>query len=180
MLNKPEGYVTTVKDPEGRHTVMELVGTASRLFPVGRLDIGTEGLLLMTNDGELAHKLTHPSFGIDKVYVAEVAGWVEPKTLQALKKGVRIDRGKPVVPSRIKVISSNKGRSPATALEVTVHEGRKHVVRRMLAEVGHPVRRLVRVGFGPLGLGRLAPGTYRKLTDDEISRLYAAVQQVDK
>lgn len=175
MVNKPEGYVTTVKDPEGRKTVMDLIGSDSRLFPVGRLDIGTEGLLLITNDGDLAHKLTHPSFGVDKTYVVEVRGWVDRKTMDQLRKGVRIDRGRPAVASSVKALSSTRGKNPATAMEIVVHEGRKHVVKKMCEEIGHPVKRLVRVGFGPLRIGRLAPGTYRKLTPKEVTSLHEAV-----
>lgn len=176
MVNKPAGVVTTAKDPQGRKTVLDLFGEAGRVFPVGRLDMATEGLLLVTNDGDLAHKLSHPSFGVEKIYLAQVEGTVTNQTLRELvEKGVKIDRGRPAHAVKVIKVDSIKGRSARSTIEITVHEGRKHVVRAMMAAVGHPVKDLVRIGYGPLKLGRLMVGSYRTLTPDEVTALYREV-----
>ena len=170
-MNKPAGYVTTARDPQGRPTVVELVPSEPRSFPVGRLDLETEGLLLLTNDGELAELLTHPRHGVEKEYLAEVEGVPSPFALRALRQGVQLDDG-PARAMRAQVVQrSNSGDS---ALEIVVKEGRKRIVRRMCAEIGHPVRRLVRTRIGPLTDPKLAPGVSRALTPVEVRSLYAA------
>lgn len=175
MLNKPSGVITTARDPEGRRTVLDLVGDESRLYPVGRLDVGTEGLLLLTSDGELAHRLTHPSFQVSKTYVAEVAGWVGPAVVKRLLAGVEIERGKSVRADLVKVLGARRGQDARSQLKLVLHEGPRHVVRRVLEAVGHPVIRLVRTELGPLRLGRLGTGTYRNLTPEEVASLYREV-----
>lgn len=172
IFNKPPGVVTTAADPQGRPTVMDLVGEETRLFPVGRLDMGTEGLLVLTNDGELAHRMTHPSFEIAKTYVAEVKGSVGRSALRRLTQGVEIDDGRPAKAVHARVLDSLKGSDPRSVVELTIHEGRKHVVRRMLEGLGFPVARLTRTAIGPLRLGRLASGSYRNLTREEVEALY--------
>ena len=174
MLNKPKGVLTTLSDPQGRATVADLLPAGKRVFPVGRLDTDTEGLVLLTNDGELAHRLMHPSFEIPKRYVAEVDGAMSASDVKTLTNGVRIDRGRKARADQARIRSIKGGRNPRTMIEVTLHEGRKHVVKLMLAEVDHPVRKLVRTGLGPLKLGTLRPGASRKLTAEEISALYRA------
>jgi 23S rRNA pseudouridine2605 synthase len=176
MLNKPAGVVTTSKDPQGRQTVLDLVGVPKRVFPVGRLDIATEGLLLMTNDGELTHRLTHPSFEVSKIYVAEVAGPMGRGVIRKLTEtGVDLGGKEPFKVDSLRVIGSHKGQDARTVVELTVHEGPKHVVRRALEAVDRPVWRLVRTGLGPLRLSRLSSGTYRKLTREEVAALYREV-----
>jgi len=171
LLNKPAGYVTTAHDPQGRPTVIELVPAEPRVVPVGRLDRDTEGLLLMTNDGELAQLLTHPSHGVEKEYYAEVEGAPAPAALRRLREGVELDDG-PTRPARVNLVQkSGRGTS---ALTIVVTEGRKRMVRRMCAVVGHPVVRLVRTRIGPLRDPRLAPGAWRALTASEVRALYAA------
>lgn len=170
MLNKPKGVITTARDPQGRPTAVELVPSKERLFPVGRLDADTEGLLILTNDGDLANLLTHPSFEVPKVYVTEVDGAVTQSTIRKLREGVRIGPG-PKAQAMNARIKGDKGRSKSV-LEMTIHEGRNHVVKRMLEEVGHPVRRLVRIQIAGLRLGKLRPGTFRELTPREVSDLY--------
>lgn len=170
MLHKPAGYVTTASDPQGRPTVMELVPAMPRLYPVGRLDLDTEGLLLLTNDGPLAHRLTHPRYGVPKLYRAKVAGLVVPEALERLRTGVLLDDG-PTAPARVRLLRQETG---TALLELELTEGRKRQVRRMCAAVGHPVLHLRRVGFGPLRLGRLPKGAYRPLTPDEVARLRRA------
>lgn len=175
-LNKPEGVITTARDPRDRTTVLDLIGVGERVVPVGRLDVATEGLLLLTNDGELVHRLTHPSFEVEKVYVAEVAGVVSRGTLEKLtKQGVRIEAGRPARAVKARTLDTRRGGGGRSVIELTIHEGRKHVVRKMLEEVGHPVRRLTRTAFGPISLGRLKSGDYRALTASEVSSLYRAV-----
>lgn len=156
LLNKPRGVVTTASDPQGRPTVVELVPLEPRVFPVGRLDADTEGLLLLTNDGELAHRLTHPSFGVEKEYLAEVASRPSLTALQRLRKGVVLDDGH-TEPARVVLVAPN-------AIRITIHEGRNRQVRRMCAAVGHPVVRLVRTRIGPLAERGLRPGKWRPLT----------------
>jgi 23S rRNA pseudouridine2605 synthase len=166
LLNKPAGVVTTASDPHGRPTVVQLVPALPRVFPVGRLDAGTEGLLIVTNDGPLAHRLTHPSFGIDKEYVALVAGEPRPADLRALRRGITLDDG-PTAPARVSVIG------PST-LRITIHEGRNRQVRRMCDAVGLPVLRLVRTRIGPVRDHRLRPGAWRPLDPAEVRSLAVA------
>jgi 23S rRNA pseudouridine2605 synthase len=169
-LNKPVGYVSTAHDPQGRPTVVSLVSSRERLYPVGRLDADTTGLILLTNDGELAHRLTHPSFAVPRVYRAEVArAPVRDAALQALRAGVQLEDGR-TAPARVRRLAPNR-------LELTIREGRKRQVRRMCDAVGHPVVRLVRVAFGPLGLGDLAPGAHRRLSQAEVERLRRATAE---
>jgi 23S rRNA pseudouridine2605 synthase len=171
MLNKPAGVVSAMSDPEGRPTLRDFVGERKRLFHVGRLDMDTEGLLIMTNDGELAHRLSHPSFEVQKTYVAEVPGPVARGIGKRLRDGIELEDGV-VRADAFRVITAAGNRA---MVEVVVHEGRKHVVRRMLEEVGLPVQRLVRVRFGPLPLGDLRPGKIRPLNQKEIGELFATV-----
>jgi 23S rRNA pseudouridine2605 synthase len=166
LLNKPAGVVTTADDPQGRRTVVDLVPSEPRVFPVGRLDMDTEGLLLLTNDGELTHRLTHPSFGVDKEYLAEVEGKPSRGALRRLREGVELDDG-PTAPAQVSLIEP-------TVLRITIHEGRNRQVRRMCEAVGHPVRRLVRTRIGPLADRRLAPGEWRALDPDEVRTLARA------
>jgi 23S rRNA pseudouridine2605 synthase len=170
LLNKPAGYVTTAKDPQGRPTVLDLVPNEPRVFPVGRLDLATEGLLLLTNDGELAHLLAHPSHGVEKEYLAEVEGTPSAGALRQLREGIVLDDG-PTHPAEATLVQSSGGRA---AVAITIHEGRKRQVRRMLSAVGHPVVRLVRVRIGPLSDRALAPGAWRDLTPAEVRGLYGA------
>ena len=151
MLNKPDGVVTTADDPQGRPTVLELVPAEPRVFPVGRLDLHTEGLLVLTNDGTLAQRLTHPSHGVPKEYVAEVDGGTPaPGALRSLRRGVELEDGM-TAPAEVGVLAPG-------VLRLVVHEGRNRLVRRMCNAVGHPVRRLVRTRIGPLRDTTLAPG----------------------
>jgi len=170
LLNKPTGYVSTVSDPQARPTVVELVPATPRVFPVGRLDVDTEGLLLLTNDGDLTQLLTHPSFGVVKNYLAEVDGDPAPATIRRLREGVELDDG-PTAPAKVRVVQR---RAATTAIEIGIHEGRNRQVRRMCDAVGHPVRRLVRTRIGPIQDRRLAPGTWRALSTNEVRRLYEA------
>lgn len=171
MLNKPQGVVSTTSDPEGRPTVMDLVNLDERLYPVGRLDQDTEGLLLLTNDGELANRLLHPSFGVERTYLALVPGPVRREVMRRLTEGVELDDGL-ARPKRVKVVEEHRGKA---LLEVVMTEGRKREVRRMLAAVGMPVERLARVSFGGVELGDLRQGKWRFLDRPEIARLHAAV-----
>jgi 23S rRNA pseudouridine2605 synthase len=165
-VNKPAGVVSTARDPQGRTTVVELVPTAFRLYPVGRLDADTTGLILLTNDGELAHRLTHPKFEVPKTYRAQVSRPpVREAELAALRRGVELEDGV-TAPATVKRVGVN-------VLELTIHEGRNRQVKRMCEAVGHPVRRLQRIRFGSLALGDLKVGAYRQLTDAEIDRLSA-------
>jgi 23S rRNA pseudouridine2605 synthase len=167
-VHKPVGVVSTASDPGGRPTVVGIVSEESRrLYPVGRLDTDTTGLLLLTNDGELAHRLTHPSFEVPKTYRALVEDSpVGERALRTLREGVELEDGM-TAPAHVRRLAPD-------ALELTIHEGRKRQVRRMCAAVGHPVRVLERVRFGPLGLGDLAPGDHRRLTAAEVERLRRA------
>jgi len=172
-MNKPRGYVTAMSDPEGRPTVGDLVADrVERLFHVGRLDADTEGLLLLTNDGELAHRLSHPSYEVPKTYLAEVIGPVARDVGKRLREGVELDDGLVRVDS-FKLVDSNVNR---VLLELVLHEGRKHVVRRALAEVGHPVQRLLRTSVGGVQLGAQKPGKIRNLTRDELAGLFRLVK----
>lgn len=172
VLNKPVGVVSTMSDPEGRPSLAEYVADRSaRLFNVGRLDVDTEGLILLTNDGDLAHRLAHPSFGVEKSYLAEVVGPVARDVGKRLREGIELDDGL-VQADSFRLVSTVGNR---VMVEVALHEGRKHVVRRMLAEVGHPVSRLVRTRVGPITLGNLKPGKHRRLSQQEIGALYKSV-----
>ena len=171
-FNKPARVLTAMSDDRGRATITDFLGDrAERLFHVGRLDYDTEGLMILTNDGELAHRLAHPSYEVAKTYLADVPGPV-PKSLgQVLARGVELEDGVAVA-DKFRVIEQSGNRA---LVEITLHEGRKHIVRRMLAEVDHPVSRLVRTDVGPIRLGNLRPGATRDLTTREIGELYAAV-----
>jgi 23S rRNA pseudouridine2605 synthase len=163
-VNKPLGVVSTASDPQGRPTVVALVRSGRRLYPVGRLDADTTGLILLTDDGDLAHRLMHPSYEVPRVYRARVRRPpVRARELDALREGVLLDDGR-TAPAKVRRLAGD-------TLELTLHEGRKRQVRRMLEAVGHPVAELTRVAFGPLGLGDLAPGAARRLTDAEVERL---------
>jgi 23S rRNA pseudouridine2605 synthase len=168
-LNKPAGVVSTARDTHGRKTVVQLVRSRRRLYPVGRLDADTTGLILLTNDGELAERLTHPRYGVKKVYRARIQpGRLSPRALRALKEGVEIEEGR-TAPAQV--------RQPATGVvELTIREGKKRQVRRMLEAVGHRVVELERVAFGPLGLRGLEPGKSRRLTKAEVERLRRATE----
>jgi 23S rRNA pseudouridine2605 synthase len=170
LLNKPRGIVTTAHDPQHRPTVVALVPDEPRVFPVGRLDVDTEGLLLLTNDGELAQLLAHPRHGVDKTYLVEVEGDATESACARLREGVELEDGT-TAPARVRVVSRARGRS---AVEITIHEGRKRQVRRMCAAVGLPVHRLVRTRIGSLSDTRLAPGSWRHLRPSEIRALYEA------
>lgn len=171
-LNKPRGMVTAMSDPQGRPTVGDLLSQRTdRLFHVGRLDADTEGLLLLTNDGELSHRLTHPSYEVAKTYLAEVVGPVARDVGRRLKAGVDLEDGMARV-DEFRLISSSGNR---VMLELVLHEGRKHIVRRLLDEVGHPVQRLVRTAVGPVLLGNQRAGKLRALTPPELAGLFAAV-----
>jgi len=171
-FNKPPKVLTAMSDDRGRRTIADFLGDrAERLFHVGRLDYDTEGLMLLTNDGELAHRLAHPSFEVAKTYVADVPGPVSRDLGRRLATGVELEDGVAIA-DRFRVLEQSGSRA---LVEVTLHEGRKHIVRRMLAEVGHPVSRLVRITVGPIKLGGLRPGDTRDLTTAEIGDLYAAV-----
>ena len=170
LLNKPTGVVTTASDPQGRPTVVGLVPSDPRVFPVGRLDMDTEGLLLLTNDGGLAHRLTHPSFGIEKEYLVEVKGRPARSVLRALREGVELDDGK-TSPAKASLLDSG-------LLRLTIHEGRNRQVRRMCEAVGHPVVRLVRSRIGPIVDPKLKPGFSRRLSGDELLELQRAVESV--
>jgi 23S rRNA pseudouridine2605 synthase len=163
-LNKPAGVVSTARDPQGRPTVVSMVPQTERLYPVGRLDIDTTGLILLTNQGELAHRLTHPRFEVEKTYRVVVAGpSVRDPELHALREGVELEDGR-TAPARVR-------RLAADTIEITIHEGRKRQVKRMCEAVGHPVKRLERVAFGPLSLGDLPRGRWRRLREDEVEAL---------
>jgi 23S rRNA pseudouridine2605 synthase len=166
VLNKPAGVITTADDPQGRPTVLELVPRTPRVFPVGRLDAATEGLLLLTNDGGLAQILSHPSHGVEKEYVAEVEGKPSPGALRRLRQGVALEDGV-TAPATVGTLAPN-------VLRIVIHEGRNRQVRRMCDAVGHPVRRLVRVRIGPLSDRGLAPGSWRPLTAREVRALSTA------
>ena len=170
VLNKPPGVVTTLRDPQGRRTIMEFVPAGPRVFPVGRLDRDSEGLLLLTNDGELANRLTHPRYGVEKEYLAEVEGSPTDRVLARLVRGVELDDG-PARAVSARQVGASRGRA---ALRIVMAEGRKREVRRMLATVGLPVRRLVRLRMGSLRLGSLRPGEVRALEPDELRSLLAS------
>ncbi|HEV7723060.1 MAG TPA: pseudouridine synthase [Iamia sp.] len=169
LLNKPSGVVTTADDPQGRPVVVDLVPAEPRVFPVGRLDLDTEGLLLLTNDGDLTHRLTHPSFGVEKEYLAEVEGVPGRGTLRRLREGVELDDGI-TAPATVGTVSPS-------VLRIVIHEGRNRQVRRMGEAVGHPVRRLVRTRIGPVTDRKLEPGEWRPLTQAEVRALERAAAE---
>lgn len=172
VLNKPRGVVSTMEDPEGRPTLSDyLPPRTDRLFHVGRLDTETEGLIVLTNDGEFAHRLAHPSYEVPKTYLAEVAGAVDNRTVKRLEKGVTLEDG-PVKPDRVKLIQRSEIR---TLLSITLHTGRNRIVRRMMDAVGHPVNKLSRQAIGPIRLGNLAKGATRELTREELGALLDVV-----
>ena len=175
VLNKPRGVVSTMSDPEGRRTLTDVLAETrsdptERLFHVGRLDTDTSGLLLLTNDGDFAHRMAHPSYEVDKTYVAEVDGEVSKATLQRLLDGVVLDDG-PVTVSRAKIVAHAPEKS---IVELVIHEGRNRIVRRLLDHVGHPVRKLTRTQLGPVAIGGLGAGRLRDLTLDELGELLEA------
>lgn len=172
VLYKPKGYVTTRKDPEGRRTVMDLIGDSQYIYPVGRLDYDTEGLVLMTTDGELAARLMHPRHEVDKEYEVIVLGAPDARALEKLKKGVYIEGGR-TSPAHVHAGSTVKGHKPTTLLTITIREGRNRQIRKMCSAVGLPVRDLRRIRMGPITLGRLKPGQWRDLSPGEVKRLKA-------
>jgi 23S rRNA pseudouridine2605 synthase len=166
LLHKPGGVVTTARDPQGRPTVVDLVSHSARVVPVGRLDADTTGVLLLTNDGHLAHRLAHPRYGVPKVYEAEVEGEPGEDVLAALREGVQLEDGRSA-PAVVRALAPD-------TIELTLHEGRKRQVKRMLDAVGHPVRRLHRSGYAGLGVDGLEPGQWRELTSEEVAVLRSA------
>ena len=177
LLNKPRGYVTTRSDPQRRPTVIDLLGGVREyLYPVGRLDFESEGLLLLTNDGDLAAKLTHPRYGVPRVYEARVLGVPDAHDLSRLSRGVVVD-GQRTAPAAVRLLGQSRDGGGAT-LELTIHEGRNRQVRKMCDAIGHPVDALRRIAIGPVRDARLRPGQYRDLSDDEVRRLRAAVSHV--
>ena len=174
LLNKPRGYLSTVKDPKGRPTVMDLLhGRKWRLYPVGRLDFDAEGLLLLTNDGEIAQTLSHPKFSISRIYLAKVIGVPDEKKLDRLTKGVMLEDG------RAKVVSSRvlRQKEKSSWIQVVVTEGRNRLVKRIFSAIGHPVLKLKRVAFGPIRLGDLPFGSSRYLTAEEMAKLQKLVAE---
>jgi len=170
LLHKPTGYVSTVHDPQGRPIVTELIkGIQERIFPVGRLDLDTEGALLLTNDGELAQKILHPSHEVNKTYRATVKGKPSKKKVEMLRRGIDID-GRKTWPALVKLLSAG---SSETTLQITIHEGRKRQVRKMCEAVGHPVLKLKRTAYGKLKLGNLAPGKFRFLAKKDLQLIFA-------
>jgi 23S rRNA pseudouridine2605 synthase len=168
LLNKPAHVVSTADDPQGRETVVQLVPNEPRVYPVGRLDYETEGLILLTNDGTLTHRLTHPSFGVEKEYLAQVEGTPSDGVLGRMRKGLELDDGM-TAPARV-------GRQAPNLLRITIHEGRNRQVRRMCEAIGHPVVRLVRVRFGTVTDDRLKPGEWRELSQREVRKLAESAQ----
>jgi 23S rRNA pseudouridine2605 synthase len=180
MLNKPVGVVSSMKDGRGRPDLTQFTeGYEERLFNVGRLDAETSGLLLLTNDGELAHVLAHPSFGVDKTYIAKVSGRVTPQTIATLRRGIELDDGF-IAADAARILAGEPGGSHSTLVELTLHSGRNRIVRRMLDAVGHPVQELVRRQFGPLHLGSLPSGRTRYLTKDELGALLSIARNAQK
>jgi pseudouridine synthase len=176
MLNKPVGVVSSMRDEQGRPDLSRFTADyPERLFNVGRLDAETSGLLILTNDGELAHVLAHPSFGVTKTYIARVRGTVAPQTIARLTKGVELEDG-PIAADKARLLQSRSGGGDSL-VEITLHSGRNRIVRRMMAEVGHPVIELVRRQFGPLHLGTLKVGAMRDLTKEELGALLTISRQ---
>jgi 23S rRNA pseudouridine2605 synthase len=180
MLNKPVGVVSSMKDGRGRPDLTRFTEEyEDRLFNVGRLDAETSGLLLLTNDGELAHVLAHPSFGVDKTYIAKVAGRVTPQTIATLRRGIELEDGF-IAADAARILAGQPSGSHSTLVEITLHSGRNRIVRRMLDAVGHPVQELVRRQFGPLHLGSLPSGRTRYLTKDELGALLTIARKAKK
>ncbi len=174
ILNKPPGVIVSVGDRFGRPAVNDLLGEDGKgLFPVGRLDSDTSGVLLLTDDGEMAYRLTHPSYGVEKIYRAVVRGNVKNEVVHRIEEGVTLEDG-PTAPARMRVLSRGRGTS---TVELTLHQGRKRQVRRMLEHVGHPVIDLERISFGGITAKGIGPGSYRPLADSELSMLRKAVQK---
>ena len=167
LLNKPRGVVATMDAPEGRETLAQYVPRHQRLYHVGRLDTDTEGLIILTNDGEFAHRLAHPSYEVRKTYLVDAEGLIDDRVLHRLEKGLRLEDG-PIRPDRVRLVSRGPSR---TLVRITLHSGRNRIVRRMMDSVGHPVRRLARIGIGPVRLGALASGGTRELTREELGTL---------
>jgi len=180
LMNKPRGYLTTRSDPRGRPTVLDLLkGVREYVYPVGRLDYDSEGLLLLTNDGELAARLTHPRHEVDKVYEARVRGVPDAHTIERLEKGVTID-GRRTAPARVRLANpSDRRDADNTVVHLAIHEGRHRQVRKMFDAVGHPVMHLRRVKIGPIEDPRMPPGHWRDLTPREVARLRRAVKLVN-
>mgnify|MGYP005776595355 CR=1 FL=1 len=174
ILNKPRGVVTTTNDEHGRKTVIDLIDTSTRIYPIGRLDYDTTGLLLLTNDGELANKLMHPSFKIDKTYIAKIEGIISPISIKKLRSGVVID-GYKTRPARVKVKSIDK-KTNKSIVEITISEGKNHQVKKMFEAVGHQVLKLKREKYAIFDIKDLKVGEYRKLTFKEVSILYSLVK----
>ncbi len=177
VLNKPRGVVSTMDDPEGRPTLSDIQFDTKglqqmRLFHVGRLDTDTEGLIILTNDGEFAHRMAHPSYKVPKTYLAEVEGLMDNRTIRRLEKGLRLDDG-PVKPDKVKLVMRSDSRS---MIEVTLHEGRNRIVRRMMDSLAHPVRKLSRTAIGPVRMGQLPVGETRELTGEEMGILLDLVK----
>ena len=180
LLNKPRGYVTTRSDPQKRPTVIDLVGLTEYIYPVGRLDFDSEGLLLLTNDGDLAARLTHPSHGVERVYEARVLGVPDEHDLARLRRGLVVD-GRRTAPADVEIVSPRARHARAAArpaggtlVRITIREGRNRQVRNMFDAIGHPVDHLARVAIGPLRDTRLKPGKWRNLTKEEVARLRKA------
>lgn len=170
LLNKPSGYVTTLSDPQGRPIVSDLLhGIKQRVFPVGRLDYDTEGALIMTNDGRLGQFIQHPSHEVNKTYVATVAGILSPHEIQQLETGIEID-GHMTWPAKVQVLAKRKNEC---VVELVIHEGKKRQVRKMLAAVHHPVKKLTRTAYGKLRLGKLPQGKYRRLNENDIKKIFS-------
>ena len=170
VVNKPAGVVSTAHDPEGRPKVTEMVDSGARLYPVGRLDVDSTGLVLLTNDGGLANRLMHPRYEVPRTYRARVAGTPSKRALQALRRGVELDDGR-TLPAQVSLVGPP---GPESVVEITIREGRNRIVRRMFESVGNPVRALERIAFGPVHLGRLRPGDVRRLRPPELEALRQA------
>ncbi|WP_041445251.1 pseudouridine synthase [Syntrophobotulus glycolicus] len=172
MLNKPVGVITSLRDPQGRKTVRDLLGDVKeRVYPVGRLDYDTSGILLLTNDGDLAYRLTHPKFGVSKIYRVQTGSRIPPKSIEQLEKGLLLEDGW-TAPAKVHRLPQGQNDH---IVEITIHEGRNRQIRRMFERIGYPVQRLHRKSFGPLFTGELAPGGHRRLSQKEIRALKAAV-----
>jgi 23S rRNA pseudouridine2605 synthase len=178
LLNKPRGYVTTRSDPQRRPTVLDLVGIRDYVYPIGRLDFESEGLILLTNDGELAARLTHPRHGVPRVYEARVLGIPDERDLQRLSRGIVIE-GRRTAPATIRLLPARR-ESRESTIVVTIHEGRHRQVRKMCEAIGHPVTHLKRVAIGPIRDARLKPGQWRELTAEEVRRLRSGEHQKSK
>lgn len=176
MLNKPSGYITTLSDERGRRTVADLVEVPERVVPIGRLDRPTQGLLLFTNDGELANRVMHPRYSIDKEYLVQTDGFPPPEVVQRLREGIALD-GDPIVPEEVRPMRESED---GLILKVVIQEGRNRIVRRMFEAVNYPVLRLVRTRVGPIQLGTLPRGAWRDLTEGEIALLAEAVNMSEQ